>query len=491
MTEKKTAAKKPMGLADLLNTEFVGPFEMMATQANRKVFPEAVRLVPASEEIGDKIMEALGIESSIICFQVAAFNPPLFSKHKCYLRRRNGIVECVPAGWAVMKAPQWAPTPRITTFDLIFNPDGRGRFIAKHRLTGQTILPRKEWELPKPDADGKITIPAGQAEIRPTASRTFWIAGEPGTLALISEHMLEVYDANGDSDKPKADPFAYAEQFHLFDQWYTAFEVCGNPLAGLIIELDRKRGNAALEFNLKTVVTSIDEAAAEFEKWVSRELLPLLHPDFLENREISGVTRQKIMDIADVTRSESLRLITWYRGWANNLLSDLRRRLVSGAPIKLTIPEFIPENSKKGPRKPRRGRLIELKRADLEKMLFKPKGDKPKDKKPSKDNKDGAAPTTPPAHKPARQTTARTRKTVMTDHTSMPISDEEAAKLADLKKKLEDTDTPSVKAEKPAKTGPKKPSLNAPCRCGGSHRRNGFTGEKFETCPKSKPDKLD
>ena len=481
---------------ELITEQFVGPFEMEVVPANRKVFPDATMLLPATEEVGKKIMEALEIESSIICFQVSAFNPPLHSKHKCYLRRRGGIAECVPAGWAVIKAPHWTTTPRLTTFDLVFNPDGRGRFIARNPLTGQTVLPHKEWKLPNPDGEGRITIPAGQAEIRPTASRTFWIAGEPGTLALISEHQLEAYDAtNGDSDKPKRDPFAYAEQFRLFDQWYTAFEILGDPLAGLLIEVDKRSGNAAMAFNLQMVVDRIANDTGEFQTWMSRELLPLLHPDFLDGRDMSIATRLKIMDIAEMTRNESLRLIEWYAAWANSILSDFRQRMATGASLKLKIPAIIAESGKKEARKPRKGKLIDLKRADMEKMLFqppKPKG-KPKDEKPAKDVQADVTPTTPPADISAQQTTRRGRK-ALAEHTNMPIAADVVAQLANLREKLGDTDTkPKPKSDKPEKkkTGSKKPSLNAPCRCGASHRRKGFEGEMFQTCPKGRSDKLD
>lgn len=471
MEKARTATKS---LTQIIRESFLGPFALRAVAAGGKTpVADAIKFVPVNE---DDFMTKMGLDEPVRIFPVAAFKPKLGKTYNCLCRLRPNarIMEALPLGHDTMSGREWLPEPVVANFAVEFHRDERtGNFWGKHPKAGQAILPHKEWEMPAPDKDGVIIAPTGTIELRPTCTRTFYVAGPVGSLAVekVSHFALDVYEGNGE-DKPD---YSYAPQFRLFGRWWTAFQVVGNPFQGLF-EAD--------SFTMKEIRLQATSACEQLEKWAVRELLPILHPDFITTKNFSGATQVRILEVADETRVNLMALTEWFSGWVDTVLQDLTRRKAAGKPLTVKVPAPV-GTVKKHPRL-----LVEEDRASLEGMLY-PKQRKSPSTRPAATKRASTTTDAPVNTKPAAviKTTTKVAKKPATKvaprvevatRTAASSSEEEvpitiangnvkgADKLAALKELLENGDSPkpkrtrkSTKAVESADTGEPTPTTKA------------------------------
>jgi len=410
----RTAKKK--SLDELIQENFGEPETLRCVKSytRNKDYPEATRFDSGQRE-------------DVPLFPVATFRPKPGKEYLCRVRQREGarIAEVVPANYKALAGREWQDGVVLTDFPLTFEKSGEsGRWAARHPKTGQFILPHREYELPAKEDETSVTLPAGALELRPTCTRSFWIAGAPGTLAKVSHHELDFYQ-NG--EKPD---FTYAPLFRLFGRWYTAFEAIGNPFVGLF-EAD--------SFTLMDIQTQAEKRTKELERWAVRTLLPLLHPDALSGR-FAAKTEANILamalTMAEETRNELRRMEAWFKDWTRHMIDELNERKLSGLPIsRIKLPEPLQSH------RANRGILMEKSKGELERMLFKPRI--------------SAKPAPKPVAKPAEPKTKASPKVGTStskpkepkgklapppkNHSKMSLADVNpaaAAKLADLKREL-------------------------------------------------------
>ncbi|MCL5407293.1 MAG: hypothetical protein M1429_02245 [Patescibacteria group bacterium] len=342
--------KEAVPLEQIVREKFSGPFLLRAVKANPYA-PESVKFIPVDE---DKFVARMELDDEFIrIFPVAAFQPKVGTQYTCYARRRPNasIIEAVPIGYETMAGNEWQDKPVVPNFDVTFKED-KGRYWGKHPKTGQTILPHEGWTMP-PAKDGAITVPAGSIELRPTCTRTFYIAGAVGSLSLekIPHGALETYESNGEEAN-----YSYLPQFRLFGQWWTVFQVVDNPFRGLF-EAD--------DFTLSDIRSQTETICRELERWASRELLPLLHPDYIASLNLVNTDdRNRLLEIADETRNNLRDLTIWFKGWVAFAIQDVERRRIAGKRATVKIPEPFGKIRKCN------SCLTSKNRAELEKMFY-------------------------------------------------------------------------------------------------------------------------
>lgn len=456
--EKKQEA---VPLGQIIRKNFSGPFLLKAVKANPYAH-ESVKFVPINEmdfitkmELGDEFVRI---------FPVAAFQPKVGIQYTCYARRRPdaSIVEAVPIGYETMVGNEWLDKPIVPDFDITFKED-KGRYWGKHPKTGQTILPHEGWTMP-PAKDNTIIAPAGSIELRPTCTRTFYIAGAVGSLSLekISHATLEVYESSEEEN------FSYLPQFYLFGQLWTVFQVVGNPFVGLF-EADN--------YTLNEIRSQVETTCKEMEKWASRELLPLLHPDYIASLNLANTDdRNKLLDIADGTRNSLRDLMAWYKSWVTFAIQDLERRKIAGKRAIVKTPEPFGKIRKYN------SCLTSKNRAELEKMFYLRKpASKPVKKTVTVPVTTVAKPTTPV--KPPAKSKGKLAP-INGEHSNIPLADANpnaAAALAALSAEL--------KADETGKNGDKVKAKPSPLE----GVINGLTTEeqaKLSKCNIHTPDSL-
>lgn len=377
---------KKRSLAEVIHENFnIGPIQFRAVRNKRMAeqYPDAISLYPVDRE---ELIKAGVDEERMLC-NVASFNPKEGVKYLCMVCCREGakIAELIPLGYRQLAGHEWLDGIYPCTTDLTFVKNGNGRWSARHPLTGQYVFPHRDFKMPEPGTDGKIVIPAGTVEIKPTMTRTFLFISEPGSLAKVPVHEMELYE-----DYIKVD-YSYAEQFQLFGKaLYTAEEAMGNPFIG-VTEFGQKGDN----FTLNDLEQYAKKRADEFDRWANRELLPILHPDFISGNT-PAKTQEKIREAAEETRNEIMRLTAWYKGWVAHVVADVRRRRSAGfKTFKLTMPEVVYEAGKARSKRP--GRLMDKKRAELTRMLFPNirRSEEPVKVKPKAEAETSAKPATP------------------------------------------------------------------------------------------------
>lgn len=425
----------PLPLSKIVRQNFTGPFLLRAVKANPN-YPESVKFIPFDE---DDFVDRMGLGDEFVqVYPVAAFQPKPGNQYNCHARHRPNasIIEVIPVGYEIMSGREWRTDSTVTDFDVRFKVDN-GRCWGKHPKTGQAILPHDAWTMPPAGKDGIIIAPAGLIELRPTCTRTFLVAGAVGTLSQISHADLEVYE-----DRGGVVDYSYLPVFQLFGQWWSPFQVLGNPFVGLF-EAD--------SFTLTGIRTQVETTCQEIERWAARELLPLLHPDVIDNLPlIDPSDRPRLHDLANETRNSLRDLTAWLKGWVAFTLSDIERRQAARKPVTaIKIPEALCKLRQCN------AILMSKSRAELDRMFYqrKPKPATIKKSIKSVANPAAAAPTPAPVSKKNATTLPPKKKgklplDVNGDHTELPLDPAVVAKLAEAKEQAEEAEAISKNGDK-------------------------------------------
>jgi hypothetical protein len=361
--------EKAKPLSEILKEQFIGPV-LLKTVPLGFGTSKAVRFVHVGPEIERQKMISAGIDEESILFNVAAFHAQVGKEYSCLIRQRKyaHIAEVVPVGYQHFVGTEWQDRAITNTLEVVFTKNGTDRWSAKYPETGQMILPHRDLQIPN---DGKFA--SGTLELRPTCTRTFWIAGAPGTLKNLSAHALDKYD----TETKKPERFAFADQFLIMGTWFTAFEAMGDPFMG-IIETD--------SFTLKELEEVGAKRGKEFERWVAKNLLPVVHPDVIETKYATSKARDRVSTIAEETRYNIIALCDWLKRYSEWWVQEVRQRKAVG--IRSLPPTPKPFDATDKRRK--RLLLINLDRSEIERLL------EPK-RRPTTNTKPVTAATTKPA----------------------------------------------------------------------------------------------
>lgn len=336
--------EKAKPLEEILREQFAGTFLLRAIPHGK-----GTRFIHVGADSERQKMIEAGIDEYSTLFNVAAFRPKVGSEYACLVRQRDNahIAEVVPYGYLHMAGNEWHNQANTNSVEVQFAKNGSGRFSARHPDTGQFVLPHRNLTIPD---DGKFA--PGTLELRPTLTRTFWVAGAPGTLKELSANALDIFD----EENAKPDDFSYAREFLFMGTYYTAFEAMGNPFAG-IVETD--------VHTLKEIVEFVQDRGRQLEIWVAKNLLPVVHPDAIEVKYKTSKMRDQIMAIADETRYNILEMCAWIRNYSEWWVQEVRQLKAVGG---RSLPEIPKPYDITGRRRKRR-LLMSLSRADIERML--------------------------------------------------------------------------------------------------------------------------